>query len=75
MTTTRFASTADVAHSVCTSEGAQSLPLVQTTKIVDFTLRTVIGLNCQNDNTLDINLGNGHVLSCCIKKAIGPTDV
>lgn len=75
MTTTRFASTADVAHSVCTSAGAQSLPLVQTTKIVDFTLRTVIGLNCQNGNTLDINLGNGHVLSCCIKKAIGPTDV
>ncbi|WP_043008009.1 hypothetical protein [Comamonas testosteroni] len=75
MTTTRFASTTDVAHSVCTSEGAQSLPLVQTTKIVDFTLRTVIGLNCQNGNTLDINLGNGHVLSCCIKKAIGPTDV
>ena len=75
MTPTRFASTADVAHSVCTCEGAQSLPLVQTTKIVDFTLRTVIGLNCQNGNTLDINLGNGHVLSCCIKKAIGPTDV
>ncbi|WP_182283180.1 hypothetical protein [Comamonas testosteroni] len=75
MTTTRFASTADVAHSVCTSEGAQSLPLVQNTKIVDFTLRTVIGLNCQNGNTLDINLGNGHVLSCSVKKAIGPTDV
>ena len=75
MTTTRFASTADVAHSVCTSEGAQSLPLVQTTKIVDFALRTVIGLNCQHGNTLDINLGNGHVLSCSIKKAIGPTDL
>ncbi|MEX8193588.1 hypothetical protein [Comamonas guangdongensis] len=75
MTTTRLASTADVAHSVCTSEGAQSLPLMQITKIVDFTLRTAIGLNCQNGNTLEINLDNGHVLSCCIKKAIGPTDV
>lgn len=75
MSTTRIATTADVAHSVCTCDGAEGLPVIQTAKIVDFTLRTVIGLNCLGGNVLDINLGNGHVLSCTVKKAIGPTDV
>lgn len=75
MSTNRTATTADIAHSVCTCEGAQDLPVIQTAKIVSFTLRTVIGLNCQNGDVLNINLGDGHILSCSIKKAIGPTDV
>jgi hypothetical protein len=74
MSTTRTATTTDVAHSVCTCDGAEGL-LVQTAKIVDFTLRTVIGLNCLGGNVLNIDLGNGHVLSCSVKQAVGPTDV
>ena len=75
MSTTRTATIADVAHSVSTCDGAEDLPVIQTAKIVDFTLRTVIGLNCLSGNVLDIDLGNGHILSCSVKKAIGPTDV
>ena len=72
MSTTRTATIADVAHSVCTCDGAEGLPVVQTANIVDFTLRTVIGLNCLGGNVLDINLGNGHILSCSVKKAVEP---
>lgn len=75
MSTTRTATTADVAHSVCSCDDATDLPVIQTAKIVDFTLRKVIGLNCLGGNVLDIDLGNGHVLSCSVKKAVGPTDV
>ena len=75
MSTTRTATTADVAHSVCSCDEAANLPIVQTTKIVDFTLRKVIGLNCLNGTVLNIDLGNGHVLSCSVKQAVGPTDV
>jgi len=75
MSTPRTATTTDVAHSVCTCDGAEGLPVVQTAKIVDFTLRTVIGLNCLGGNVLNIDLGNGHVLSCSVKQAVGPTDV
>lgn len=75
MSITRTATIADVTHSVCTCDGAEGLSVVQTAKIMDFALRTVIGLNCLGGNVLDINLGNGHILSCNVKKAIGPTDV
>lgn len=75
MNTTRTATIADVAHSVCTCDGAEGLSVVQTAKIMDFALRTVIGLNCLSGNVLNINLGNGHVLSCSVKKAVGPTDI
>ena len=38
-------------------------------------LRTVIGLNCMNGRTLDIDLGNGHFLHCSLKRAVGPTNI
>ena len=75
MSATRTATVADVAHSVCTCDGAEGLPITQTVQIVDFTLRKVVGLNCLGGNVLNINLGNGHILSCTVKKAIGPTDI
>ncbi|MEG0936542.1 MAG: hypothetical protein RSE32_07970 [Comamonas sp.] len=75
MSMTRTATTTDVAQSVCSCDGAEGLPIIQTAQIVDFTLRTVIGLNCLGGNVLDIDLGNGHVLSCSVKQAVGPTDI
>ena len=69
------ASIADVAHSVCSLDSSEGMPVIQASKIIDSTLRTVIGMNCLDGNVLDIDLGNGHILSCSVKKAIGPTDV
>lgn len=75
MSQTTQASIVDVAHAVCSLPGSQSLPVVQASKIVDSTLRTVIGGTCQAGSTFDVDLGDGLTLSCCIKKSIGPTDV
>lgn len=75
MSQTAHASIVDVAQAVCALPGSQSLPMVQASKIVDSTLRTVIGGTCQAGSTFDIDLGDGLTLSCCIKTAIGPTNV
>ena len=65
----------DIADSVARLPAGTALPEQKVRKLVDATLRTVIGLNCLNSHTLDIDLGNGHVLSCSLKKAIGPTNI
>lgn len=69
------ASIADVAHSVCSLDSSEGMPVIQASKIIDSTLRTVIGMNCLGDRSVEIDLGNGHTLCCSVKKAIGPTDV
>ena len=37
------------------------------------TIADVVHSVCTCDG-LDINLGNGHILSCSVKKAVDPTD-
>lgn len=75
MTTTRTATVADVAHSVLTSDAGGRLNERQAHDAVHLALRTVIGLNCMNGRTLDIDLGNGHFLHCSLKRAVGPTNI
>lgn len=71
----RHATTADVACSVANSDANPQLSPEQALQVVDITLRTVIGLNCLNGSALHIDLNNGHVLICEVKRSVGPTDV
>lgn len=71
----RNATISDVARSVASCDGAASLDKDQTQQIVDFMLRKVIGLNCLGGNTLHIDLNNGHILVCDVKRSVGPMDV
>lgn len=71
----RKATIADVQRSVASRDDAANLDHKQIQQIVDFTLRNVIGLNCLGGRPLHIDLGNGHILVCRLKRAIGPTDV
>ncbi len=75
MTTNRTATVADVARSVLTSDAAGQLAPRDVNTTVQLALRTVIGLNCMNGNTLDIDLGNGHFLHCSLKRAIDASKV
>ena len=75
MSTSRTATVADVARSVLTSDAGGRLTDRQAHDAVHIALRTVIGLNCMNGRTLDIDLGNGHFLHCSLKRAVGPTNV
>ena len=72
---TRNGTLQDIADSVARLPAGRALTEEWVRKLVDATLRTVIGLNCLNSHTLDIDLGNGHILSCSLKRAIGPTDI
>ena len=67
----------DLARSVLSSDFAvlEQVSAPQIEKILDTALRTVIGLNCLATGGLDIDLCNGHVLSCTVKKIVGPLDV
>ncbi|MCD6663484.1 MAG: hypothetical protein LT082_08800 [Comamonas sp.] len=75
MKTPRNATIADVARSVVSSDAGGTLEAQQVHEILDIALRTVIGLNCLGGNTQDIDLGNGHLLHCGVKRVIGPTDI
>jgi hypothetical protein len=75
MSTTRTATVADVARCVLTLDAGGRLTDRQAHDAVHIALRTVIGLNCMNGGTLDIDLGNGHFLSCSLKRAVGPTNI
>jgi hypothetical protein len=67
----------DLARAVINSDFAvlEQVSAEQIQKILDTALRTVIGLNCLAASGLDIDLGNGHVMSCTVKKIVGPLDV
>lgn len=71
MSANRTVTVADVARSVITSDGGARLMEREVTTTVQLTLRTVIGLNCLNGNTLDIDLGNGNFLHCRLKRSVG----
>lgn len=71
MSAERTVTVADVARSVITSDGGARLKEREVTTTVQLALRTVIGLNCMNGKTLDIDLGNGHFLHCSLKQPIG----
>lgn len=75
MSTNRTATVADVVRSVLTSDAGGRLTEHQVHDAVHLALRTVIGLNCMNGRTLDIDLGNGHFLHCSLKRAVGPTNI
>ena len=75
MSMTRNATIAQVAASVASSDAGCTIKASQAHAVLDIALRTVIGLNCLGGSTLDIDLGNGHVLHCSLKRVIGPTNV
>jgi hypothetical protein len=70
----RNATISQVAASVASSDAGRDIKASQAQAVLHIALRT-IGLNCLNGRTLDIDLGNGHILHCSVKRAIGPTNV
>lgn len=75
MSTTRSTTVGAIVRSVLNSDAGHRLSQHPATEAVHIALRTVIGLNCLGGNSVDIALGNGYVLHCTLKQAIGPTDV
>lgn len=70
MSTGRTAAIADVIRAVLASDGAAQLSAVHVSLAVDLALRKVIGMNCLGGSSLDIDLGNGHVLHCSLQRSI-----
>lgn len=70
MSTHHTAAIADVIRAVLASDGAAQLSAVHASLAVDIALRKVIGMNCLAGRSLDIDLGNGHVLRCSLGAAL-----
>lgn len=67
----KTATIGDVCRAVLSSNGGAQLSAVRTSVAVDLALRSVIGLNCLGGATVDIDLGNGHLLHCSVRRAVG----
>ncbi len=65
-----------LAKAVADSDGFNGHTHVfQIAHVLEIALKTRLGILCLDGHTVDIDLGNGHVLHCAVKKAVGPTDV
>ena len=61
---------ADVIRAVLASDAGVQLSAVHASLAVGLALRDVIGRHCLRDESLDIDLGNGHVLHCSLGVAL-----